>query len=70
MPEIIAKKFLIWQLAKKYINFYSVILEIFFNSENTKLNSKVIKIYRIYFCDMCCLLQELLNLATIYSGNC
>ena len=72
MPEIIAKKFLIWQLPKNIYQFlkYSAIVEIIFYSENTKLNSKVIKIYRIYFCDMCCLLQELLNLATIYSGNC
>ena len=64
MPEIIAKKFLIWQLPKKYINFYSVILEIFFNSENTKLNSKVIKIYRIYF-----LQYVLLITRTTQSGN-
>ena len=71
MPEIIAKKFLIWQLPKNIYQFlkYSAIVEIIFYSENTKLNSKVIKIYRIYFCDVL-LITKLLNLATIYSGNC
>ena len=60
MPEIIAKNFLIWQLPKNIYQFlkYSAIVEIIFYSENTKLNSKVIKIYRIYFCDMCYLLQN------------